>query len=99
MKCMYNLLQIHWKRAARTDKGVSAVGNIVSAKLVLEPPGLVDRINAELPEQVDICKNYVGMITFLLASAFARFASRCLPIQMGMATGQMSFHCTFLLSH
>ena len=42
-------------RAARTDKGVSAVGQVVSLKAVLEPPGLVDRINAALPEQVRAC--------------------------------------------
>jgi hypothetical protein len=39
-------------RAARTDKGVSAVGQVVSLKMVIEPEGVVDRINAALPDQV-----------------------------------------------
>jgi tRNA pseudouridine(38-40) synthase len=39
-------------RAARTDKGVSAVGQVVSLKMVLEPPGMLQRINDALPEQV-----------------------------------------------
>ena len=36
-------------RAARTDKGVSAVGQLVSLKMMVEPEGVVDRINAALP--------------------------------------------------
>jgi tRNA pseudouridine38-40 synthase len=36
-------------RAARTDKGVSAVGQVVSLKMMLEPPGVVARINDNLP--------------------------------------------------
>jgi tRNA pseudouridine38-40 synthase len=41
--------KIHWTRAARTDKGVSAVGQLVALKCIVDPPGLVDRINAALP--------------------------------------------------
>lgn len=48
-------LQIHWMRAARTDKGVSAVGQVVSLKMVLEPEGMLQRINAALPDQVCVC--------------------------------------------
>ena len=40
---------MHWTRAARTDKGVSAVGQLVALKCIVDPPGLVDRINAALP--------------------------------------------------
>jgi tRNA pseudouridine38-40 synthase len=40
---------VHWTRAARTDKGVSAVGQVVALKCIIDPPGLVDRINAALP--------------------------------------------------
>jgi tRNA U38,U39,U40 pseudouridine synthase TruA len=29
-------MQVSWSRAARTDKGVSAVGNVVSVKLKLD---------------------------------------------------------------
>lgn len=108
---MPNLLQLHWMRAARTDKGVSAVGQVrqpagkgasswgcmrawrrnaaarravpscagllrllvaapgvpsvacrpdqpqvVSLKMVLEPPGMLERINAALPDQVRMCQ-------------------------------------------
>lgn len=42
-------------RAARTDKGVSAVGQVVSLKMVLEPEDMVDRINQHLPPQVRGC--------------------------------------------
>lgn len=44
--------QTHWMRAARTDKGVSAVGQVVSLRMVVEPEGMVERINAALPDQV-----------------------------------------------
>lgn len=44
--------KIDWMRAARTDKGVSAVGQVVSAKLFIDPPGLVERVNSYLPKQV-----------------------------------------------
>ena len=36
-------------RAARTDKGVSAVGQVVSLKMMVEPEGIIERINAALP--------------------------------------------------
>lgn len=39
-------------RAARTDKGVHAAGNLVSLKLNIEGEGLVERINSFLPEQI-----------------------------------------------
>lgn len=39
-------------RSARTDKGVSAVGQVVSGKFIIDPPGLVERINAALPEKI-----------------------------------------------
>jgi tRNA pseudouridine(38-40) synthase len=46
-------VQIHWMRAARTDKGVSAACQVVSAKLVVEPAEtFVERVNALLPQQV-----------------------------------------------
>ncbi len=43
--------QVHWSRAARTDKGVSAVGNVVSLKMLIGAPDLLQRINAALPPQ------------------------------------------------
>ncbi|KAL4427693.1 hypothetical protein ABPG75_001782 [Micractinium tetrahymenae] len=47
-------IKIHWMRAARTDKGVSAVGQVVSFKMVMDPEGMLERINANLPGQIRV---------------------------------------------
>ncbi|RLV96676.1 tRNA pseudouridine synthase 1 [Spathaspora sp. JA1] len=41
-------------RAARTDKGVHAAGNVVSLKLIIEDPDIIAKINAELPDQIRV---------------------------------------------
>ncbi|XP_075520591.1 uncharacterized protein LOC142553924 [Primulina tabacum] len=41
-------------RSARTDKGVSAVGQVVSGRFYIDPPGLVDRLNSHLSTQIRI---------------------------------------------
>ncbi|KAF4469212.1 tRNA pseudouridine38-40 synthase [Fusarium albosuccineum] len=41
-------------RCARTDKGVHAAGNVISLKLIIEDDDIVEKINAELPEQIRI---------------------------------------------
>lgn len=41
-------------RAARTDKGVHAAGNVISCKLIVEDEGVLARINAELPGQIRV---------------------------------------------
>lgn len=41
-------------RSARTDKGVSAVGQVVSGRFNVDPPGFVDRLNSNLPNQIKI---------------------------------------------
>lgn len=41
-------------RCARTDKGVHAAGNVISLKLTIEDADVVDKINANLPEQIRI---------------------------------------------
>ncbi|KAL5706334.1 tRNA pseudouridine(38-40) synthase [Ranunculus cassubicifolius] len=43
-----------WARSARTDKGVSAVGQVVSGRFYVDPPGFVDRVNSHLPNQIRI---------------------------------------------
>nr|GMD65248.1 tRNA pseudouridine synthase A, mitochondrial [Ipomoea batatas] len=43
-----------WARSARTDKGVSAVGQVVSGRFYIDPPGLVDRLNSNLAPQIRI---------------------------------------------
>lgn len=39
-------------RAARTDKGVHAAGNVISLKMIIEDPDIVSKINSYLPEQI-----------------------------------------------
>lgn len=41
-------------RAARTDKGVHAAGNVVSAKLIIEDEDVLEKINANLPDQIRV---------------------------------------------
>lgn len=49
-----NPKQYDWARSARTDKGVSAVGQVVSGRFYIDPPGLVERLNSNLPGQIRI---------------------------------------------
>ncbi|KAI0907047.1 pseudouridine synthase [Ustulina deusta] len=41
-------------RCARTDKGVHAAGNMVSLKLIIEDPDIVQKINENLPPQIRV---------------------------------------------
>ncbi|KAL2468175.1 Pseudouridine synthase family protein [Forsythia ovata] len=41
-------------RSARTDKGVSAVGQVVSGRFYVDPPGLIERLNSNLSPQIRI---------------------------------------------
>ncbi|TGJ83951.1 hypothetical protein E0Z10_g4794 [Xylaria hypoxylon] len=41
-------------RCARTDKGVHAAGNMVSLKLIIEDPDIVQKINENLPQQIRV---------------------------------------------
>uniref|UniRef100_A0A803LK67 Pseudouridine synthase I TruA alpha/beta domain-containing protein n=2 Tax=Chenopodium quinoa TaxID=63459 RepID=A0A803LK67_CHEQI len=43
-----------WARSARTDKGVSAVGQVVSGRFYVDPPGFVERLSSHLPPQFKI---------------------------------------------
>lgn len=43
-----------WARSARTDKGVSAVGQVVSGRFYVDPPGFIDRLNSFLSPQIRI---------------------------------------------
>lgn len=45
--------KIHWSRSARTDKGVSAICQVVSSMLIA-PEGVVKSINAHLPDDIRI---------------------------------------------
>lgn len=50
----YWWLQVKWARSARTDKGVSAVGQVVSLKMLVGDPNLVPAINSHLPAQIRV---------------------------------------------
>jgi tRNA pseudouridine38-40 synthase len=41
-------------RCARTDKGVHAAGNVISLKLIVEDPRVVENINEHLPPQIRV---------------------------------------------
>ncbi|PMD21048.1 tRNA pseudouridine synthase-like protein [Hyaloscypha hepaticicola] len=41
-------------RCARTDKGVHAAGNVISLKLIVEEPDIVQTINEHLPPQIRV---------------------------------------------
>lgn len=41
-------------RSARTDKGVSAVGQVVSLKMLVGDQHLVQKINQELPAEIRV---------------------------------------------
>jgi tRNA pseudouridine38-40 synthase len=41
-------------RCARTDKGVHAAGNVISLKLIVEEPNIVQTINEHLPAQIRV---------------------------------------------
>jgi tRNA pseudouridine(38-40) synthase len=52
-----SLLKVNLGRAARTDAGVHAAGNVVSIKMIIDVPGVPDivmRINEELPPEIRV---------------------------------------------
>lgn len=49
-----NPKRFDWARSARTDKGVSAVGQVVSGRFYIDPPGLVERLKSNLSPQIRI---------------------------------------------
>ncbi|KAJ2766233.1 tRNA pseudouridine synthase 1 [Coemansia nantahalensis] len=44
--------KVQLQRAARTDKGVHAAGQVVSLKMIVEDPDIVAKINQHLPAQI-----------------------------------------------
>lgn len=64
-----------FQRAARTDKGVSAVANLVSLKLVpLE--NLTTLVNEQLPKQIRMFGNE-KTLQYLSSISFIRFQTCC----------------------
>jgi tRNA pseudouridine38-40 synthase len=48
-----DMVKIGFVRAARTDKGVHALGQMVSLKMVVDE-GVIERLNAALPPQIRV---------------------------------------------
>ncbi|KAI8827168.1 tRNA pseudouridine synthase A [Fimicolochytrium jonesii] len=46
--------KIQFMRAARTDKGVHAAGQVCSLKMIIEDPTIISKINQHLPEQIRV---------------------------------------------
>ncbi|PVU88243.1 hypothetical protein BB559_005664 [Furculomyces boomerangus] len=46
--------KVQLQRAARTDKGVHAAGQVVSLKMIIEDPEIVTKINSFLPDQIRV---------------------------------------------
>lgn len=46
--------KLEWMRAARTDKGVSAVGQVVSVRLQIDVPNFLERTNEALPTDIKV---------------------------------------------
>ncbi|KAJ3149097.1 tRNA pseudouridine synthase 1 [Geranomyces michiganensis] len=49
-----NPAKINFMRAARTDKGVHAAGQVCSLKMIIEDKDIVNKINENLPEQIRV---------------------------------------------
>lgn len=49
-----DLKKNQFQRAARTDKGVHAAGNVISLKMIIEDPEILTKINNYLPNQIRI---------------------------------------------
>lgn len=53
-KHLEDLKQISFQRASRTDKGVSAIGNVLSLKMLLNVENAVQKLNEALPEKIRV---------------------------------------------
>lgn len=54
LTCLFFLFEkISWMRACRTDKGVGAIGNLISLKALLTDD-LVQKVNEKLPENIRV---------------------------------------------
>lgn len=57
VKIRLTVLQVNLGRAARTDAGVHAAGNVVSIKIITQIPGIQDvvaRVNEFLPPEIRV---------------------------------------------
>ncbi|XP_060064959.1 pseudouridylate synthase 1 homolog isoform X2 [Ylistrum balloti] len=83
-----------FQRAARTDKGVSAAGNMVSLKMSLHVENFIEEINKVLPEQIKVqacirttkgfdSKNFCDGRTYSYLTPTFAFAPRTLAVTEG----------------
>ena len=73
-----HILQIGLARAARTDAGVHAAGNLVSLKMITtvpDVPDLVARVNDELPPEIRLW-GYVRQLLLAFRPSFDRMQVR-----------------------
>lgn len=70
------LSTLKWARSARTDKGVSALGQVVSLKL-MHPPDLVERVQQNLPDQIKVFGVRCGTRVSSKAGGQAMHLRRC----------------------
>lgn len=74
------LSALKWSRSARTDKGVSAIGQVVALRL-MHPPGLHERLQRSLPKQIKVfgfrCEPVAAPDT-LVDAAIYNIAARCI---------------------
>ncbi|KAK9762056.1 tRNA pseudouridine synthase 1 [Basidiobolus ranarum] len=56
--------KVGFARAARTDKGVHAAGQVVNLKMIVEDPDIIEKINAHLPEQIHVWGYIKAMASF-----------------------------------
>ena len=64
--------KVNLGRAARTDAGVHAAGNLVSLKMITAVPGVPDivaRINEELPPEIRVWGYVRGILVSSLSDA------------------------------
>ncbi|ORX99993.1 tRNA pseudouridine synthase [Basidiobolus meristosporus CBS 931.73] len=54
--------KVGFMRAARTDKGVHAAGQVVNLKMIVEDPDIIEKLNANLPDQIRVW-GYVKVMT------------------------------------
>lgn len=79
--------QVNFARAARTDAGVHAAGNLVSLKMITTIPGIPDmvaRINEELPPEIRawgfVCRSPLSIPAIMTNICRSEFKTPSMPV-------------------
>ena len=67
-----DLKKVKFMRAARTDKGVHAGGQVVSLKMIIDDADIVSNINQHLPNDIRLWGNFVCQISVLILLGYVR---------------------------